>query len=74
MDIYALIEKKQLKLAIFKLEDDSAYSKDENQYLVRLSPALYLQAANYATSKGIAIDTFVTKSVRASLIDQKQIC
>ena len=69
MDIYALIENKQLKLAIYKLEEGS-HGSDVNQCVIKLPPYLYNRVSKYATSNGIVLDTFVTQTMLATIKEE----
>lgn len=66
LDIYALIEKKQLKREIHKLDNDY-YGLNISQCQITLPPALYSYVANLASTNGIAIDKFVTQKMQASI-------
>lgn len=67
MDIYALIEKKQLKRDIYKLEDNNNTLEDNKKCVIILPPALYKCVANIAISNGVAVDKFVAQAIQASI-------
>lgn len=65
MDIYALIEKEQLKFAIYKLDDNMQFI--DSKYTVQLPPALYRKVSTYAISNGIALDKFITEAIHEKM-------
>lgn len=65
MDIYALIEKRELRYAIYKLEDN--YEINDNEHTVHLPTVLYNIAVNGAEVSGMTVDTFITRTILNSL-------
>ena len=66
MDIYAMIEKKQLRRDIYKLEEH-ATNMQNRTCNVELPPSLYHQVICHAQSQGLAVDTFIYKTLQDKL-------
>lgn len=70
MDIYAMIEKKQLQKEIHKLEDNEPKEQKQQNRMVELPSAVYTIASAYAETAGLTVDALISKAIMHSISEK----